>query len=76
MNLFSSFIPTPRGAKNRVPDLSGRARRSQNQFTPPRLRVAASAEQGWGWGNSIDFQAPCKYIVINTNSRLILKFVN
>jgi len=21
----------------------------ENQFTPPRLRVAASAEQGWGW---------------------------
>jgi len=24
---------------------------------PPRLRVAASAEQGWGWGKFIDFQA-------------------
>jgi hypothetical protein len=35
---------------------------------PPGLRVAASAEQGWGSGKSIDFQAFLNIVCIITDS--------
>jgi len=42
-------LPRPQGER-RTDEAKQGARRSQNQFTPPCLRVAASAKQGWGWG--------------------------
>jgi hypothetical protein len=47
---YIDFLRLPRPHGERRTENEVRARRSQNQFTPPCLRVAASAKQGWGRG--------------------------
>ena len=63
-------LPRPQGERRTDPDLSGELDEVKINLLPPRLRVAASAEQGWGWGRCIDFQAFCNSLCNITDSQI------
>jgi len=44
-------LPRPQGERRTEPPIyRGELGAAKINLLPPRLRVAASAEQGWGWG--------------------------
>jgi len=48
--LIFFVYPDPKGSEEPSPALLASSAQPKSIY-PPRLRVAASAEQGWGWGN-------------------------
>jgi len=43
-------LPRPLGERRTGSNFADELGAAKNNLLPPRLRVAATAEQGWGWG--------------------------